>query len=198
MNEDIKELADLLEEKEKEGSGAVKIGFMIETLRKLYQRFGSQESDSDRLRVELKHKSDLESWKDNRETERLMINATITFGGLALRSAILVNGGAAVACLTFLGNVKGDYSLLANSLGLYVCGVLLAMMATGGAYICQAAYTLDKERLGDWLRIVCVILIFASYGMFGSGSFFAYDTFTHNSQPVDSINSVTPPSGSTS
>jgi hypothetical protein len=192
MNEDIKELADLLEGKKKEGFSAVKISFMIETLRTLYKRLGTGESDSDRLRVELKHKSDLENWKDNRETERLMFNATITFGGLALRSAILVNGGAAVACLTFLGNVKGNYILLANSLGFYVSGVLLAVMATGGAYLSQGMFTMDKLSIGHWTRKVCVMFILGSYGMFATGSYFAYDTFTHDQQSSGNTESAPP------
>ncbi len=185
MSEDIKQLADLLKEKKKEGSGAVKIDFMIDTLRKLYKRFVAEENESDRLCVELNHKSDLENWKENRETDRVMLNATITLSGLALRSAILINGGAAVACLTFLGNVKGDYSLLANSLELYVFGVLSATTATGGAYLCQSAYTSDKEKWGDRLRAFCIILIFMSYSLFGFGSCLTYETFSKQSQPVE-------------
>lgn len=151
----------------------------------------SVENDSDRLRVELSHMSKLEDWKSGRETDRLMLSSVMTFGVLALKSAILINGGAAIACLTFLGNTQDDYSLLAKSLGLYVLGVLLAGVATAVAYISQSFFTYDEGAWGDRLRFCCIVLVFSSYAIFGISSFVAYKAFSEKSQPVGVIDSVT-------
>lgn len=57
------------------------------------------------------YKADLNSWVASRQQRHEfnleMLKATITTGQTALKSSLLINGGAAVAMLAFVGNMWG-------------------------------------------------------------------------------------------
>ena len=75
------------------------------------------------------------------------LKASIQSGQAALKSVILINGVASVAILAFIGNLatseksKALIPILSCSLAYFVFGTLVAAMASGGAYLSQAAYS---------------------------------------------------------
>jgi hypothetical protein len=121
-----------------------------------------------------------------------------TFKGLvtlsveALKVIALVNGGAAVAILTFCGNIsaKGDSSYLGNfkpSLFWYCGGLASTMVAFIVAYLTQLRlYHEEKRRhergsfleIHPWLIGLGVLLLIFSVIAFGMGSYAAADVIS--------------------
>lgn len=103
------------------------------------------------------------------------------YGSGALRFVLLVNGGAAVALLTFVGNVIGKGGILPDIrwiMGLFLLGVLLGGFATATSYITQfVLYNEATEQrlpkaLGGHMVWLCLSLIFILGGIvsFGAGA----------------------------
>jgi hypothetical protein len=124
--------------------------------------------------------------------------AAIDSGHLALRTAVLVNGGAAVSVLAFIGGLVGQgkvalgpqFSALTFTLLWFAIGVASAMLGIGFAYFTNfsiAAEASTRERkwehpyvsatkiskrwrcIGNVLRLVAVILGLASAALFVVG-----------------------------
>jgi hypothetical protein len=104
------------------------------------------------------HKPQLQATNNHeaseRENERASFRATIEFALLVIRSLVLVNGGAAIGVITYLGHLwsKTPESALASAMvvqhGLYafVAGLALALLTAGCSYIAQALYSeLDRH-----------------------------------------------------
>jgi hypothetical protein len=129
-----------------------------------------------------RYKAELAIWQADR-TE--LFKSVILTGQNALKSAILINGGAAVALLAFIGHVwKLDGSLLLKSLaGALVCfviGVLLDAMSAGLTYVTQWFYASAVDLPGKSFKaavtfhVLAVLLVLASYGTFTYGTFLVY------------------------
>ena len=78
-------------------------------------------------------------------------NSVISLGQSALKSCTIINGGAAVALLAFIGNIvlKSDAKPLvggiSNALFAFGVGLFLASLATGSTYFTQYLYE-SKNR----------------------------------------------------
>ncbi len=113
-----------------------------------------------------------------------MLRATISTGQSALKSAMLVNGGAAVAVLAFLGNAwakdipKHVLTEAAYGLSLFVWGVLAAASAAGATYLSQAGYGGEfgkgSKTIGGVGRGLAILLVVSSYILF---SYAAWQTY---------------------
>lgn len=101
----------------------------------------------DELLTQLQHESNLSEYEQEHEWSRRMFDSCITLGGLALKSAILINGGAAVATLAYLGKLPfgSDYGLFPYAMLLFVTGVLCSSVATGTGYLYQFALGHKKD-----------------------------------------------------
>ena len=103
--------------------------------------------------------------------------AAIDIALVALRSAILINGGAAIAILAFWGNALGagsdnvDSSHIASALGHFAQGVLSGGIATVAAYLAQRAFSFisDTSRVGGAFNITGLLLVGWAYWCFYSG-----------------------------
>lgn len=134
------------------------------------------------------YKADLNSWISSRQQSHEfnleMLRATIATGQAALKSALLINGGASVAMLAFIGNVWEKSSsqsllkILPVSLAFYVFGVLVAAVASGFTYISQAGYGEEfgkaSQPIGMMGHILAVLSVLISYSFFGWESWLAY------------------------
>ena len=76
------------------------------------------------------------------EFHRAVNEAAIRGGDAALRAAMLINGGAAVSVLAFIGGLAAQsrikldqLNMVANSLGWFAGGVAAAAAAMGCAYL---------------------------------------------------------------
>lgn len=117
--------------------------------------------------------------KGEQDMERKFIDATFTFAGIALKPTILINGGAAIAVLAFLGLFgPGEYPQeLSIALLVYAIGVLSAAISAGLSYLCQYFYAKTQETRGNSYRIFAVILIIISYASFAYASYTAFIGF---------------------
>jgi hypothetical protein len=78
--------------------------------------------------------------------------ATIEFSQILIRSLILLNGGAILAILTFIGNfaerpeMQGQLAQISGSIGSFVVGLGLALVGTLLAYLTMV---FQRGRLGE-------------------------------------------------
>lgn len=183
---DLKNLLSEVCELQEKGIKAVD----LEKLKNALLTVDASTSDSAEWRMkiaELKHQSDLAGYIASQELSRCLLDATMAFAGAALKSAVLINGGAAVAVLAYMGNVpSGVAHQLPYSLLLFTGGVLLAAIATAGSYFAQFSYAHGCDSRGSRFRGVAIALIIGSYVAFASGSYTAFQAFSEKvvEQPV--------------
>ena len=135
-----------------------------------------------------RYKADLSAWinarQQHHEYNLEMLRATLATGQSALKSALLINGGAAAAVLAFIGGIwsleKSQTTIhaISGALFLYVMGVLSAALAAGATYFAQAGYggefgkaSQKAGRIGHVLAVLCIV---ASYVFFARASWLAF------------------------
>lgn len=106
---------------------------------------------------------DLEHQRLRLEADRIAFEASHNFARDAIRNAVLINGAAAIALLTFLGhdqvNSVADTTKLTSALMSFGFGVAAAAVCSLLAYIFQTTNREVSEWriLGEVLRIVAVL-----------------------------------------
>jgi len=125
----------------------------LETLINKLKQKGTTQVNANNSELEMQkramdHAKYLAEYNADREARRHHFNATIILAGHALKSAILINGGAAVGMLTFIGNHLSGQSRItfAYSLLWYVAGVFFAAFATGLSYVAQDLFMKHDEQ----------------------------------------------------
>lgn len=135
-----------------------------------------------------KYKAELQLWiKKNEAAEASsleMFRSVILAGQNALKTAFLMNGGATVVLLAFLGKLSDQHqdkiATFASSLFIFVIGVFAISLASGFTYLSQAFFAGDKswqQKTGFWLNIFTIVLGLSSYGFFIWGAIRAYKAF---------------------
>jgi len=114
-------------------------------------------------------------------------------GQAAMKAALLINGGASVAMLAFIGTATNngmDSSLLLKlcfSMVMFIAGVLAVAVASGVTYLAGLTVSSendtdqsDKKTLKLWpiLNTIAIILVVIGYVLFAAGSLNAYCAFT--------------------
>lgn len=143
--------------------------------------------------TEAQHTRELEQWKAqlaaSSATSIEMFKAVIEAGQTALKSSIVINGGAAAALLALLAeglksNGAGQWGALLSPLGtawlMFMLGLGCAGIATAFRYLSQALYSnalsLGERTDGKWYRFgslvrnIAATLGFLSYGLFFAGA----------------------------
>jgi len=118
--------------------------------------------------------------KQHRQDNRLeSFKATIQLAVSLLKTIMLLNGAAAVAILSFIGNYKNELNVqfIKLSLLVYVLGVLLSACAYGLAYLSQYHYTYSPDKVGDSYRRKTMIVVLGSMLYFIVGSIWFYFAF---------------------
>ena len=125
-----------------------------------------------------------------------MFQSVIEYGRDALKAAMLVNGGAAVALLAFIGKIwsaengLGAATPLACSLALFAFGVLFAALSTFFTYCTQYSYLTAQgivkedpgksrswDRWGRFFHLTVLVLVFSSFVLFALGVYTTYQLF---------------------
>ena len=113
-----------------------------------------------------------------------MFRSVILSGQNALKTAFLMNGGATVTLLAFLGKLsdqhQGKIAVFASALVVFVIGVLAITVASGLTYLSQWFYAHSepwKRKTGHVLNFLTIALGLASYGFFIWGTVRAYKAF---------------------
>ncbi len=118
-----------------------------------------------------------------------MFRSVITYGTAALKSAILINGGAAAALLAFIGNVwskgvaEGAVAPLTAAITYFSFGVLAAALGTATSYFTQFYYGEKYHRTGVVFHTLTVVFVVGAYVLFSLGVLGAYDSFIAQLSP---------------
>lgn len=107
-----------------------------------------------------------------------MLRAVIATGQMALKTSLLINGGATAALLAFIGKatdkIGGSGSVLWISVTFFAVGVLTAGVATGATYFSQAGYGNEfgkfSRRIGVTGHFTAILCVIGSYVLFGLGT----------------------------
>lgn len=135
----------------------------------------------------LKHQNstELEILKINNSFQIESFKAVINIGANACRTFLIMNGGAAIALLAFLGNIWNKDSTtqasqaIASALLWFCSGVILAGLCAAFSYISQSLYTsseLGEKKIVTWIGHATNI--FACTCGLGSIFIFAYGSFS--------------------
>jgi hypothetical protein len=106
-----------------------------------------------------------------------MFKSVISSGQSALKSSMIINGGAAAALLAFTGKIweTSTSELVANSLSssifIFCLGVLFAAVATGTTYLTQFSFASGWIKLGHSINTFNIIVLLLSYSAFCVGAF---------------------------
>ncbi len=135
-----------------------------------------------------KYKAELQAWVEQQRglyTSRIeMFKSVIVSGQNAIKSAFLLNGGAAIALLAFIGKLtdsnKAVIPEFALALTIFVVGVLSVTITSGFAYFSQWFYggnTIWKIKTGFVFNIASIVSGLSSCGFFIWGMCKAYSAF---------------------
>ena len=119
------------------------------------------------------------------ETFRSLINISVE----ALKILVLLNGGAIVALLAYLGQVDTRVqlaSLVAHPVRVFVVGLVLGALSFVGSYLTQLSLYSEtvfrKTQRHHWFLWVTLLLGLASIAAFAWGAFATIGAF---GQPLD-------------
>lgn len=140
------------------------------------------------------------AWQNRHEKILHSDRAAVDLGLTVLQTAILINGGAVVAILAFVGQLWGQESSILNVMlheaGWFVGGVLSAGTSAVVAYFYQSFLTAEHQywlsKFGDkdaplpawfFLRVAASVIMIglalASYAFFAWGAFSVMATMAH-------------------
>lgn len=112
--------------------------------------------------------------------EKSMEDHLIEISQYVFKTIIMINGGATIALLAFIGNIwnkDGAYQLmpsLAISMASFASAVLCGALGTGVIYICNMHYAKGLNFVAGAFRAVAIILAIGSYVLFGCGIYYTY------------------------
>lgn len=116
-----------------------------------------------------------------------MFRSVILAGQSALKGALLINGGAAIAVLAFIGNLAAKGSgheemidLFSLPLFLFTLGVLCGAVSFGTTYMSQFCYSREKTLwIGHVFQVITISTVIAAYCLFFTGSYSAKSGFEY-------------------
>lgn len=178
------ELQKAIEDLRDKGITEIKCDGLIEYLNNSKKLIGK-----DTIQVDIeRYKAELQIWVEKHKVSHAssieMFKSVITSGQNALRTAFLMNGGATISMLAFLGKLTDQHPdklrIFSCAMIPFVIGVLAITMASGFTYLSQwfyAGQTNWKRITGLTCNILAIIMGLASYGLFIWGITKAYDAF---------------------
>jgi hypothetical protein len=123
----------------------------------------------------------VESHKSIHASNAELFKSVIISGQNALRTAFLMNGGATIALLAFLGKLSDSHvdkiRTFSGVLIPFTVGVLAITITSGFTYLSQWFYAGTenwKRKTGLWLNVIAISLGLGSYVMFIWGVVRAY------------------------
>lgn len=195
----IKDLREALDQFKKQGQTAVAIDGLEAYLKAIEPAADAANNHAVQQAARQRFADDMELWKLKSGYELAMFNSVIEAGLNALKSAIVINGGAAVALLAFIGGVlqqKGKGAIALSDVGfallMFLFGTGCAGVASGVRYLSQFLYARSVERShrgevcegklygigGGIFNLVCILLGAVSYILFFYGGWHAYGAVT--------------------
>jgi hypothetical protein len=179
------ELIDLIRSiKDEQGIHEIRCDSLIAYLEEV---INSPEEEITLAQME-KYKAELQVWVKQNEAVQAqnieMFRSVVLAGQNALKSAFLMNGGATVALLAFLGKLSERHqdkiAVFSSAMVIFVAGVFAITIAAGVTYLSQWLYAYSepwKRKTGHILNMLAIALNLTSYGCFVWGTLSAYSAF---------------------
>ncbi len=130
------------------------------------------------------HERNIAWYEAQQSTSIEMFRSVIQVGQSALKSIILINGGAAVSMLAFIGNLASKQGLSSQAMTLmtkpmifFAMGVLSGALGAGGTYVSQFFYFKEKNKAGIAFHVVTIAVVIMAYVFFALGAFAAKAAF---------------------
>lgn len=175
------QMKSLIEEVKAKGTSAIHCDNLIAYLTEVEN---SLEPEPTAIAIE-KHKADLQNWieekKHNLDGQLELFRSAIASGQGAIKSSLLLNGGASVALLAFIGHLAQFRPTAVPTFGAcllpFAFGVLAIAITSGTTYLSQWFYAsprLFAFKLGFAFNIICILLGLTSYGLFTWGLLATY------------------------
>lgn len=142
----------------------------------------NEEFQIEKLKAHLQAQVEVEKYNYSANLE--MFKSVIQTGQSAIKANMLLNGGAAVALLAFIGKLAdvnpGRIPLFALPLTVFVIGAFLATLLSGLTYLTQLTFSEDgkwRDRAGYTLQGISILSGLGSLILFGYGTHLAYGAF---------------------
>lgn len=142
-----------------------------------------QEPDKAAKALKMAHEAALQFSKQDADGNMEMFKSVLASGQAAIKSVMMINGGAAVAILAFMGHLatnaqsKQFVAHFGSALLCFAAGVLLAALATGTTYLAQ--YTGRRnQRVGTGFNCASIALTIVAAAGFAWGCFLSYQQFS--------------------
>jgi len=94
------------------------------------------------------------------------MEAVIKFADLTVRSLLILNGGAALAVLSFAANKAGSNSALAWSVWYFGVGAACSVATAALSYFGQSFFSHDRDSIGCWFQGSAIVFGFAGWLLF--------------------------------
>lgn len=132
---------------------------------------------------------EIEKQKIIAESSNNLLQATITFAGATIKGLLLINGGAAIAILAFIGTLNNENDIflamnLAYSLSYFGIGAATAVIVAMSSYIAQSLFHeryINETRFNFWtseiFRAISIIFALVSISLFSYGLYSSADAF---------------------
>ncbi|WP_436637908.1 hypothetical protein [Microbaculum sp. FT89] len=177
MRETIQQIKD-------RGHPTIEVDHLIDYLNKIERSDDAEPSATELKRYDAVLQQHVEDQKHANAQSLEMFRSVIVAGQNANRSMVLINGGASVAILAFLGHLaqigSTDIPKFANGLAFFVGGTLLAGLVSGGTYLSQWLFGHNKIRTGNLINWIVIIMGIGAYVTFAGGAWITYDGFIVN------------------
>jgi hypothetical protein len=185
----IDQMKAVIESVRSEGTKEITCESLIKYLNDVGESASSQPDDTNATTVELeqyKAKVQLQAaaYRHDHEANLEMFRSVIQTGQGAIKSSFLLNGGASLAILAFIGHLakvdSAKVSEFADCILPFSFGVLFIAIVSGGTYLTQCMYSSSKSwvnKTGVVLQIATVLLTIVSYGMYVWGLMRTYQSF---------------------
>lgn len=178
------ELRQTIEKLNADGVDAIKSSNLIAYLDEVVK---SPNPETDPANLE-RYRAELQLWvEENKKLHSWDLEgfkSVISAGQNALKTAFLMNGGATVAMLAFVGKLSEDHvakiPVFSTAMVCFVIGVLLVTISSGATYLSQWFYFKPEkwqQTAGFWLNMVAILCGLSSYVLFVAGTMKSYKAF---------------------
>jgi hypothetical protein len=182
-----RQLRDIVADLKTKGVESIRSDNLIKYLDEAVRDLESTAARPSEATIE-RYKAELQKWVEEHRNIHAqgieMFRSVIQAGQNALRTAFLMNGGASVALLAFVGHLSNvapeKVPTLAPSLAVFVTGVLVAALASSVTYLSQWFYAGEaswQKKTGFVLNIAAILVGLGAYGVFAFGVWKAYRVF---------------------
>ena len=153
------------------------------------EKVNNKKFEADIAVFRAEHERNLARYKAQQLYAVELFRSVIGYGQAALKSAMLINGGAAAALLAFIGNIwiKGvspdAVNSLTSAIAYFAFGVLVAAIGTAESYFTQYCYSESFQRSAIVFHTLTVLFVLGSFVLFGLGALESYQAFVEHLAP---------------